>query len=136
VTLEGMTAVTRQVTFRYPVIRSDVIFTFSFKGGPIVATQLDVTGIPPGGKVSVICHGGGCPFGARGFRPRHGQVNAAPAFAHAPLRLGASLQIEVAAANRVARVETLTLRSGPTVTVTKQCLPPGARRPARCVSKR
>lgn len=136
VTLGGTTAVTRQVTFRYPVIRSDVIFTFSFKDGPIVATQLDVTGIPPGGKVTVSCRGGGCPFAARGFRPRHGHVNAAPAFEHAPLRLGASIQVAVAAANRVAKVETLTLRSGPTVTVTKQCLPPGARRPARCVSKR
>jgi len=136
VTLRGTTAESRRVTFRYPVIQSDVIFTFSFKGGPIVATQLDVTGIPRGGKVTVICHGGGCPFAAQGFRPRHGQVHAAPAFDHAALRLGASIQVEVAAANHVAKVETLTLRSGPAVTVTKQCLPPGAQRPARCVSKR
>jgi hypothetical protein len=136
VTLGGTSAVTKQVTFRYPVIRSDVIFTFSFKGGPIVATQLDVTGIPHGGKVTVICNGGGCPFSSRGFRLRHGQVHVAPAFARASLRLGASIQVEVAAANHVAKVETLTLRSGPTVTVTKQCLAPGTTRPARCVSKR
>ena len=136
VTLGGTTAVTRGVTFRYPVIKSNVIFTFAFKGGPIVATQLDVTGIPRGGRVTVSCHGGGCPFAARGFRPRHGQVNAAPAFQQAPLRLGSSIQIQVAAANHVAKVETLTLRSGPTVAVTKQCLAPGTTRPARCVSSR
>jgi hypothetical protein len=136
VTLGGTTALAKRVTFRYPVIKSDVTFTFSFNHGPIVASVLTVTGVPRGGKVSVICHGGGCPFAVRGFQGRHGQLALAPMFQHAALQLGTSIQIEVAAANRVAKVETLTLGSGPTVFVTKLCLPPGARRPARCVSTR
>ena len=131
--LRGTTRVTRNVTFRYPVIKSPIGYTWSFAGSTSTATQLTVRHIPRGGKVTAICHGGGCPFLQRRFAPRHGQVDLAPIFRHSPLQLGATLQIEVLAANQVGNVLTFTIGSGVKLVVTRECLPPGTTRPARCV---
>jgi hypothetical protein len=57
----------------------------------------------------------------------------APLFAHSQLRPGATLQLRVSAPNRVAEVETFVIRRSQGPNVIKQCLPPGAARPARCV---
>jgi hypothetical protein len=83
--------------------------------------------------VTVTCRGGGCPFGHRAFAPRHGLVILGRTFQHALLQSGVTMQFKVSAANRVANVETLTVRSGQGPIVIKQCLPPGASRPAQCV---
>ena len=130
--LRGTTRVTRTVTFRYPRITSKTPFTFGFGSGSSTATQLTVIHVPRGGRVTVICHGGGCPFSTRGFTPRHGQVVLTPFFKHSPLRPGATLQLRIAAPNRVAEVETFVIRSGQPLVI-HQCLPPGAARPAQCV---
>ncbi|HTP19633.1 MAG TPA: CSLREA domain-containing protein [Solirubrobacteraceae bacterium] len=134
--LRGTSHVTRGVTFRYPRIKAGIPFTASFSGSSTVFSELTVTGVPRGGKVTVTCRGGGCPFGERAFAPRHRQVVLASTFQHAPLRPGASLRIEVSAANRVANVETFAIRGGQQPIVLHQCLPPGASRPAKCVSGR
>ena len=44
------------------------------------AQWLTVTHVPRGGKVTAICHGGGCPFSVRTFAPHHGVVLLAPLF--------------------------------------------------------
>jgi hypothetical protein len=131
--LRGTTRVSRKVTFRYPVIKSKIPFTFGFGPGSSTTSERSVTHVPRGGKVAVICHGGGCPFSARTFAPHHGVVVLAPLFQHSQLRPGATIQLRVTASNRVAEVETFLIRSGQAPTVVKQCLPPGAARPARCV---
>lgn len=133
VSLAGTTRVTRKVTFRYPLVKSPVSYTWAFGASSSVADELTVTRVPHRGRVSVICHGGGCPFAARTFAPRHGRVVLAPVFQHSPLHAGATLVLEVIAANRVAKVETFTIRGGQPPTVNRQCLPPGTSRPARCV---
>jgi hypothetical protein len=46
--------------------------------------------------------------------------------------VGTRLVIEVIAANRVGKVETLTIRSGAQPTLNHLCLPPGTSQPARC----
>ncbi len=92
-----------------------------------------MTRIPQGGRLIVICQGGGCPFATRSFKPRHGQVILAPTFAHSPLRPGARLVLEVLAANRVGKVEIFAIRSAQPPVVTRACRPPGTSRPARCV---
>jgi CSLREA domain-containing protein len=132
--LRGTSRVTRGVTFRYPRIKAGIPFTASFSGASTVFSELAVTGVPRGGKVTVTCHGGGCPFGERAFAPRHGQVGLSSTFEHAPLRPGASLRIDVSATNRVAKVETFVIRGGQQLIVLRQCLPPGASRPAKCAS--
>jgi hypothetical protein len=131
--LRGTTPVTRKVTFSYPRIKSKIPFTFGFGPGSSTASQLTVTHVPRRGKVTVICHGGGCPFSVRTFAPRHGLVVLAPLFRHSQLRPGATIQLRVGAPNRVAEVETFVIRSGQGPGVIKQCLPPGAARPAKCV---
>jgi hypothetical protein len=136
VKLDGTTPLSRSVTFSYPVIKSPISFTWNFAAnGSALATELTVTHIPRGGKVTVICHGGGCPFVKRRFAPRHRSVVLAPVFAHSPLRPGATVVLEVTAANRVGKVKTFTIRSGVRLGVSRQCLPPGANRPARCVRR-
>ena len=74
-------------------------------------------------------------FAHRTFTSRSGTVVLAPTFQHAALRPGAALQLEVTAPNRVGKVETFVIRSGQGPIVTKQCLPPGVKRPTRCVKK-
>jgi hypothetical protein len=134
--LSGTTRAARQVTFRYPVIQSPINWALNFPNGSSSAnlSQLTVRGVPHGGKVSIVCHGGGCPFSVRVFPPRHGQVSVGRIFQRRPLRLGATILIEVLAANRVGKVDVLGIRGGQTLSVNRQCLPPGAARPARCVN--
>jgi hypothetical protein len=133
VSVGGTTAVTRNVTFRYPRIKSKIPFTFGFGPGSTTTSELSVTHVPRGGKVTVICHGGGCPLSVRKFAPHHGSVLLAPLFRGSQLRPGTTIQLRVSAANRVAEVETFVFRRGQGPNVIKQCLPPGAARPARCV---
>jgi CSLREA domain-containing protein len=132
VSVAGTTAITRTVTFRYPLVKSPISYTWAFASASSVANELTVMRVPRGGNVKVICRGGGCPFSVHTFAPRHGRVVLAPTFER-PLRAGASLAIEVIAANQVAKVETFTIRGGLPPAVSRQCLPPGTSRPARCV---
>jgi hypothetical protein len=131
--LRGTTPIARKVTFSYPRIKSKIPFTFGFGPGATTTSQLTVNHVPGHGKVTVICHGGGCPFAARTLAPRHGAVVLAPLFRHSQLRPGTTIQLRVSAPNRVAEVETFVMRSGQGPAVIKQCLAPGAARPARCV---
>ncbi|HET6869922.1 MAG TPA: choice-of-anchor Q domain-containing protein [Solirubrobacteraceae bacterium] len=130
--VRGTTPVTRNVTFRYPRITSKTPYVFEFGPRSSTATQLIVVHVPRGGSVTVMCHGGACPFSVRRFVPRHGQVVLTPFFRNRQFRPGTAIQLRVAAPNRVAEVETLVIRSGQQPAVIHQCLPPGAARPARC----
>jgi CSLREA domain-containing protein len=133
ISVRGTTPVTRNVTFSYPRITSKTPYAFVFGPRSSIATQLTVIHVPRGGSVTVICHGGACPFAMRRFAPRHGQVVLTRFFRHRQFRPGTTIQLRIAAPNRVAEVETLVIRSGQQPGVTHQCLPPGAARPARCV---
>jgi len=131
--LRGTTGITQNVTFSYPRVKAGVGYTWAFGATSSTASELTVTRIPQGGKVKVICNGGGCPFATRGFAPRRGRVDLAPAFKGHPLRVGARLVIEVIAANQVGKVETFEIRGGQPPAVNQECLPPGTSRPGRCV---
>lgn len=131
--LRGTTPMTRKVTFQYPRILSKIPFTLGFALGSTAFTQLSVPHVPRGGKVTVICHGGGCPFSVRAFAPHHGHVSLSQFFKHSALRPGATLQLRITAPNRVGKVVTFVIRGGQKPGVIHQCLPPGAARPATCV---
>jgi CSLREA domain-containing protein len=133
VSLAGTTPVTRKVTFSYPLIKSPISYTWAFGATSSTASELTVNRVPRRGKVRVICHGNGCPFAQRTFAPRRGRVVLAPVFQHNPLQPGAILVLEVIAANRVAKVETFTIRGGLPPTVVRECLAPGTSTPTRCV---
>jgi hypothetical protein len=131
--VRGTTPVTRNVKFKYARIKSKIPFTFGFGPGSTTTSELTVTHVPRGGKVTAICHGGGCPFSLRTLAPHHGAVVLAPLFRHSQLRPGATIQLRVTASNRVGEVETFVIRRSQGPNVIKQCLPPGAARPAQCV---
>jgi CSLREA domain-containing protein len=133
IALRGTTGITQNVTFSYPRVKSGVGYTWAFGANSSTASELTVTKIPHGGKVKVICHGGGCPFAQRAFAAHGGRVDLAPAFKGHPLHVGATLVIEVIAANQVGKVETFRIRSGQPPAVNQECLPPGTSRPGRCV---
>jgi CSLREA domain-containing protein len=132
--VSGTTPVTTQITFKYPRVTSKTPFALGFAPGSTTFTGLSVPHVPPGGKVTVICHGGGCPFSVRVFAPRRGRVSLTRFFEHSPLRPGATLQLRITAVNRVGEIETFVIHSGRQPGVIHQCLPPGAARPARCVT--
>jgi CSLREA domain-containing protein len=133
VSVAGTTPITRTVTFRYPLVKAPVSYTWAFGATSSTANELTVIHVPRGGKVTVTCHGGGCPFEKRTFTPRRGRVVLAPAFKHRPLHAGTTLVLEVTAVDQVGKVETFKIRSGQPPTVNRECLPPGTSRPARCV---
>jgi hypothetical protein len=132
-TVGGTNVLSKKVTFSYPVIHSPISFTWTFNSSATVAQNLSVAGIPSGGKVTVICHGGGCPFGKRTFKPHHGTVGLTSALGHSNLRPGATLELDITASNRVGKVAIFTMRSGQQPRLSEECLPPGAGRPSRCV---
>jgi hypothetical protein len=131
--VSGTTSARRKVTFSYPRILSKTPFDLGFAPGSTTFTRLAVIHVPRGGTVTVICQGGGCPLSVRRFAPRHAQVVLTQLFRNRHLRPGTTLQLRIAAANRVAEVETFAIRGGQGPNVIHQCLPPGAVRPARCV---
>jgi CSLREA domain-containing protein len=132
--VSGTTRLSRKVTFQYPLITSPISFTWAFTASSTVAQQLTITRVPTGGKVTVLCNGGGCPFAKRAFTPRHGKVALAPRLHNGHLRPGATLELNITATNRVGKVAIFKIHSGRQPTLIEQCLPPGTRKPSKCAS--
>jgi hypothetical protein len=132
VTLTGATSAGGALTFNYPVIRSPIAFTWAFTARATVAQLLTVSRVPSKGKVEVSCTGGGCPFSKRSFSAHKGKVALASFFKHG-LSPNAKLEIVISATNEVAKVVTFTIQSGAQPTVSASCLPPGAKKPSKCV---
>jgi hypothetical protein len=130
-TVGGTTTLSQTVMFKYGVISSPIAFTWTFSTRSTIAQLLTVSRVPSKGKVTVICHGGGCPFGTRAFAAHGGKVALASFFKHG-LSPHATLEIVISAANEVAKVVTFTIQSGAQPTLTARCLPPGASKPSRC----
>jgi hypothetical protein len=132
ITIGGTTELTRAVTFSYPRVGASLRYLWGFGTTASTVDRLTVSAIPSGAHVEVICHGGGCPFATRSFKPRHGRVALASAFKGSHLHVRATLELEIARAGSVAQVEIFTIRSGRSPSVAVLCLPPGVRKPARC----
>jgi hypothetical protein len=131
-TLTGTLTTTRRVVFGYARIASPVSFTWTFTASFTTVQALTVTRVPSGGKVQVICHGGGCPFLARGFSPTGGRVALAAAFRHSRLRPHTTVELEITAPNSVGKVVTFVVNAGAEPSLVEKCLPPGAPGPTGC----
>ena len=130
-TVSGTTPLTKTFTFSYSVVRSPITFTWAFSPSSTTAQVLTVSKIPAKGSVTVICHGGGCPFAKKAFAPHAGKVLLAPQFAHG-LKPHATVELIVSAPNAVAKIALFTIQSGSQPTVVSRCMAPGAKRPTRC----
>jgi hypothetical protein len=127
----GTSLATRKVRFVYPRIKAPVAFNFLFHPTFTTVAELSASGVPAHGKVALICHGGGCPFGKRMF---HGQPNLAKAFGKAQLSPGTVVEVSITARNQVGEVIVFTIQAGAAPTQKQLCLPPGAAKPSKCAS--
>jgi streptogramin lyase len=128
----GTTPVTEPVVFSYGRIHSPVGFTWAWNSRYSVAQELTISGLPANPKVSVFCHGHGCPFSKRTFFPRGKELQLTSSFKHSHLSPHTTLELEIIATNDVAKVEIFTIRSGNQPSVAYNCQPPGASRPSAC----
>ena len=134
VTVNATAPITKAVAFSYGRIRSPFSFTWVFNAGFSVAQKLTITGLPHKPKVTVICHGGGCPFARRTFSPHGKQLALASDLKHRHLAPHTTLELEITAANDVGKVAIFTILSGQSPSLAERCLPPGARKPVVCAS--
>ncbi len=119
-------------------------WTFTFGPTYTNVALLAVSGAPPGARVLVSCHGGGCPFGQRqipvtkvvrcgpkGSRtcPTHGKVSLTAALRNHRLRVGARLGVRIVRSGWIGKYYMFTVRSrrGPRIQIA--CVAPGATRP-------
>jgi hypothetical protein len=131
--LAGTTTLMRTVHFHYLVVEAPVAFTWVFSGAYTRAEELSVSGVPAGGDVKVICHGGGCPFGSNSFSAGSaGKVNLEPSLKRSKLRPAATLELEITNTNYVGEITTFRIVSGAQPIERRLCLPPGASKPSRC----
>jgi hypothetical protein len=130
--ITGTTPITRTLTFSYGRIKSPVSFTWTFNAHYSVAQELTISGLPSSPKVTVDCHGHGCPFSKRTFSPKTKSLALASEFKHRRLVPHSTLRLEITAANEVGKVLTFTIRASKQPSLTEACLPPGASRPTAC----
>jgi hypothetical protein len=132
VAITGTTSIVKKVTFSYSRIRSPIFFTWAFTSGYSIAQKLSITGLPSKSKVTVICHGGGCPFVKRVFTPHGRQLALTSSLNQSHLTPHTTLELEITAANDVGKIAIFRILSGQQPSLTELCLLPGASRPTAC----
>ena len=130
--LAGTATLIRAVHFHYPRIAAPISYTWTFTPSYTTAERLAVSGIPAGGTVEAICHGGGCPYASNTFSRGSGNVNLEPSLKGSHLRPGSTLELEITDSNEVGKVAIFTIRSGSQPTLVENCLPPGVTTPSHC----
>lgn len=109
-TVLGFVASTLQWTFRYHPTYSQVIFLKAF-------------GIVPGTRVTVTCHGGGCPFNQlRHATVNQGTLDLLPAFRRHRLRGGALITVRFMHPHWIGKYYSFTVRAGRPPVVALSCL--------------
>ncbi len=132
-TLTGTASATRTVTFKYGVIRLSPSYTWFFSKTYSYALELTVSHLPKGSKISLTCHGHGCPFSKKTFSaPKSGKLALASVLKKRHLSPHSTVSIQITASNEVGEVVIFTIASGKSPTESFRCLPPGARSPTAC----
>jgi hypothetical protein len=121
------------VSFRYGVLTDRIAVAWRIAANATIVKHLEVSRVPQGAKVRVLCHGGGCPFARRTFVVKQGTARLTSAFARARLRPRARVVIEVTRTNAVGAVAAFTVRARAEPTHVGRCLVPGASTPSVCV---
>lgn len=135
VSLRGSAPASRDVTFRYARLHLNPAYQWAFSARFAFVTQLTLSGLPRKSRVTVVCRGGGCPFGRRSFAaPKHGKLELAPALGQRHLSVGATVDVQITAANTVGEVVRFTVLAGKLPKESFLCMPPGTHTPAACTS--
>ena len=108
---------------------------FPSVGKTIRFTRLVVKDVPRGSTVTATCRtkqGRRC-RGIRKFTKRNARGSVSlKRFLRKTLRAGTVIEVRVTKPGRIGAVKRLTVRRGKNPTIKTSCLPPGAKRPARC----
>src|SRR4051794_15323192 len=124
------TASAAQIT---SVTTGSVSHNWSVRGGRTSVTQLAVTGISPAdAAVTVVCHGRGCPFRQRLFKPSGGTANLARAFRGHALQAGANIGVIIVAPGTTGRYVSFDTRHGAVPELKAGCSAPGSISPVGC----
>jgi hypothetical protein len=134
-TLGGPASATKTMTFSYGRLHISPAYQWAFSKTFAFATELKMSSLPHASRVTVVCHGGGCPFAKKGFAaPKHGALDIAPALKQHHLSVGSTVDLEITAANTVGEVVRFTVVSGKLPKESFLCLPPGTRAPTACAA--
>ena len=135
VTLTGAGTTRKTVTLSYARLHLNPAYQWAFSKTFAYATELKLSGLRRKSRVTVVCHGGGCPFGHKSFAaPKHGSLDLAPALKQRRLSVGSTVDLQITAANTVGEVVRFTVLAGKLPKESFLCMPPGARTPSACTS--
>jgi hypothetical protein len=121
--------------FYYPYVSTDLGWYNVFATGKDRTsrfTKLVLDGMPVGSRLTVFCHGRGCPFARRVFRHPRRHVSLRRAFQKRKLAPGSVVSLLITAPGEVAQLWRLRTRVQAKAVQTQLCLPPGVRSPTRC----
>ena len=133
-TVTGTASAKKTVTFKYGVISISPSYTWAFSKAFSYAIELSLSHLPKGSKVTLSCHGHGCPFAKKTFStPKSGKLALASALKKRHLTPGSTVQIQITASNEVGEVVVFTILPGKSPRESFLCLPPGGHSPSACV---
>ena len=118
----------------FPLLGSLATGIFEFPGRFTRLVSITIRRPRKGSTLRITCRGGGCPFRTRTrkiTRNRSKQVLERP-LGRAKLRRGARLEIRLTKPRTIGFFVRFTIRRRQFPAKTERCLPPGAKRPARC----
>ncbi len=133
----GVTA-TRTVLFTLPRLRASTPPDNWFHINPpcsdcyTIAQDVPIGGLPGGGRVTVSCRGGGCPFSRRTLDPHNHRINLGAVLGRRHLQPGAVVEVLVTAPGRIRAVVRYAIQRGAGPVRTILCQAPGASRPGPC----
>ncbi len=131
----GSAPTSRTMTFSYARLHVTPAYQWAFSNTFAFATELKLSGLPRKSHVTVVCHGGGCPFAHKSFAaPKHGSLDVAPALKQRRLNVGSTVDLQITAANTVGEVVRFTVLAGKLPKESFLCMPPGTRAPVACTS--
>ncbi|MGH2892691.1 MAG: virginiamycin B lyase family protein [Solirubrobacteraceae bacterium] len=132
-TVTGTASAKKTVTFKYGVISLSPAYTWFFNKTYSYALELTVSHLPKGSKITLSCHGHGCPVARKTFSaPKNGKLALASALKKRHLTPHSTVTVQITAPNEVGEVVVFTIVSGKSPTETFLCLPPGAHAPSAC----
>jgi hypothetical protein len=130
--LKGIAAQT--VTLSYGRVDSTFTYTWSFTPRYSQLTALNISGIPTGASVLIVCHGGGCPFGSRTLSATGSHMSVASQLHGARLKPRSQIWFAVTAPGDVGKVALFKVAPGRAPAEKLECLPPGVMAPRNCGS--
>jgi hypothetical protein len=106
--------------------------SWAWHGRRVQVEALRVREAPPDAQVVVLCRGKRCPFRVKRTRVSANGTAQLRKFFRRRLRAGVTIEVRILAPNMIGKVVRLPIKRGRIPDGITLCLPPGAKKPARC----